>query len=84
MSNLNQQILIYSNQYCDVVAIVDVNYKNMIGVQSPEEISKFEFDYIIPAMLDVTSQKEIRDALVAKNPQWKDKIIVYNPSRIDK
>lgn len=75
---------IYSNQYCDVVAIVDVNYKNMIGVQSPEEISKFEFDYIIPAMLDVTSQKEIRDALVAKNPQWKDKIIVYNPSRIDK
>ena len=66
------------------MAIVDVNYKNMIGVQSPEEISKFEFDYIIPAMLDVTSQKEIRDALVAKNPQWKDKIIVYNPSRIDK
>lgn len=75
---------IQAGQYCNIAAVVDGNFKNMEGIYNPEDIYKFDFDYILPAMLDIAAQKEIRDKLLAKYPQWGDNIIIYQPVRIDK
>ena len=61
---------IMTTGYCDIVGIVDRNYKNLfiknIPVYSPNDINKLIFDYIVLSLKTTTHVKEIRKILRRK------------------
>lgn len=59
---------IAQNHYCEVIFAVDREYKskssNLISVKSPTAIKEAEYDYVVIALLSVSTAEAIRDDLV--------------------
>ena len=59
---------IIQNNYCDILFAVDKQYKskdsNLIAVKSPMAIQEADYDYIVIALLSVSTAESVKEELV--------------------
>ena len=60
--------------FCEIIALVDKDYKNMDGVSSPSSVLESSFDYVVIAISNPKISNEIKQDLILSGIP-KDKIV---------